>query len=519
MNKLKKFAALLCIFALVFATACSSGTNGGTSSSGEASGGTAGSTSSSGETEEKPVIKIYTTDLAKVTPANPAEDPSIQYMMEKSGVQLDITFLANSNYHEQMNLKFASDDYPDVFLGSGLNVGAAATALDLLLPLNDLIDQYGPNLKKYIPQTAWDGVTVDGKILGIPSPAEAGSSRILFIRKDWLDKLNMDYPKTSDEYLDVLRAFRDNDMNENGDPNDEIPFSTRQGFDWVMDNIWGMWGLSPYGGFEHNGEVVPGFAHPRFKEPLRFLQTMYNEGLLDSEFLTNSSSIWAQKFESGRVGSFGFQPSAGWSFHKRIVDATPDQGINMMTMPTPRGTGWDGPVGAELMTINHSYHILKTSKNPEAAIKFFDWLVSEEGQIFTELGLEGLNYTVDENGNILYDETSEEREQTQWRAVFKMHGINETAFNAKYPGEAGEKLGRALEISHQEGFRSLTFGMPPLDQEMQNILYNSFQEPAARIVVNNEPVDETWDKFVEEWRKQGGDQLIQIMTDWYHQNK
>src|SRR5690606_23750198 len=121
----------------------------------------------------------------------------------------------------------------------------------------------------------------------------------LYIREDWLQKLGLDYPTTSDEYLDVLRAFRDNDLNGNGQ-NDEIPFSTRQGFNWVMDPIFGMWGLVPYHGFESDGEIVPGFAHPRFVEPLKFLQTMYNEGLLDSEFLTNSSSIWAQKFESGR---------------------------------------------------------------------------------------------------------------------------------------------------------------------------------------------------------------------------
>ncbi len=512
MKQIKRWTSLTCVPILAFLAACGGGNGTATEPSPATNGG-----QEQPAAEPTPTIKVYTSDLAKVTPSDPASDPSVQYMMEKSGVNLDITFVAQANYNDQMRLKFAASDFPDLFQGTGLEAGAGAIAKDLLLPLNDLIEEHGPNLKANIPQSAWDGVTVNGEILGVPAPAKAGSSRILFIREDWLKKLNLDYPTTSDEYLDVLRAFRDNDLNGNGEK-DEIPFTTRQGFNWVMHPIFGMWGLTPYSGFENEGEIVPGFAHPRFKQPLAFLQTMYKEGLLDSEFLTNSSSIWAQKFESGRVGSFGYMPDGGWAFHKRIVDATPDQGVNMMTMPTPRGSGWDGPVGSDIATVGTTYHVLESSQNPVAAIKFLNWLLSEEGQVFSELGLEGLNYKI-ENGKIVYDEASEEAAQTLWRASFKMHGINDTAFEARYPGEAGEKLRRAYEISHREGFTSAVAGMPPLDEEMQNLLLNSFQETAAEVVVNNLPVDETWDAFVEKWRSQGGNELIKIMTDYYNANK
>ena len=526
MNRNKMWKGFALVLALVmFLTACAGGgSSTNSTNTGSSSTGSTGSTSSGSdaatqtpEPAEPPTITVYASDFAKVTPTNQDADPTIQYMREKSGINVQMVFVANSNYTEQMQLKFASGEYPDAFQSSGINNGAAALAIEMLLPLNDLIEQYGPNLKKNIPQEAWDAVTLNGQILGIPAPSEVKSSRILFIRKDWLDKLGLDYPKTSDEYLDVLRAFRDNDLNGNGEK-DEIPFSTRQGFNWVMDAIWGMWGLSPSAGFEYNGEVIPGFAHPRFKEPLRFVQTMYQEGLMDSEFLTNSSSIWAQKFESGRVGSYGYMPSAAWSFHKRMVDASPDQGINMMTMPTPRGTGWDGPVGATFSTISQSYHVMKTAKDPVAVVKFFDWLLSDEGQIFTDLGVEGLNYKI-ENGKIVYDEATEAEHETEWRATLKLHGHNPVTLEAKYPGEAGEKLARGLEISHSEGFDSVTLNMPPLDAELQNVLFNSWQERAAEIVVNNEPV-ENWDTFIEEvWRKQGGNDLIKAMTDWVNQNK
>lgn len=463
-------------------------------------------------------IKIYTPDTSYALPSGKfLDNPTAKYLAEKTNTVLDVQFLPNANYLEQLKLKFAAGDFPDAFLSFGLNQQDGALENGLLLPLNDLIDKYGPNLKKNIPQYAWDAVTLNGQIYGIPEPSIQPSARTFFIRKDWLDKVQLGIPKTSDELLNVLRAFRDQDVNGNGDPNDEVPLATRA-YAWSDENIWGMWGLQPGVSTEYEGKIIPGMIHPRFKEALRFLQTAYQEGLLDKEYLASDLSKWRQKIYSDRAGVWGWTPEGVWSFQNEIDATSPNAKADVIAIPTPVGAGFDGQAGAQILPVGKIYQVLKSSEHPEAIVQFFDWLLSDEGQIFSEIGIEGINYKK-ENGKIVYDPESEKKEASEWRLLFEMHGLNQTAFEAKYDETQRAKLQAAYDISSHEGFPNLTEGMPPVSSEFQPLYGTAYQEAASKIIVDNAPVDVTWDAFVESWRKQGGDKLIEQLTTWYYNNK
>lgn len=461
-------------------------------------------------------LLIYVPDDNKPTPTGDLmNDATAKYMGDMTNTQLDIQFLPNTNYAEHLKLKFAAKEYPDAFLGFGLTQQDGALANDLVLPLNDLIEEHGPHLKTYIPQEAWDAVTVKGQIMGIPQPSYTPSARIFFIRQDWLDRLNLEVPKTSDEFLDMLRAFRDHDMNGNGDKTDEIPLLTRA-FAWNDENIWGMWGLAPGSSIEWKGEVVPGFAHPNFKEALRFMQTAYQEKLLDPEFLSSTLSTWRQKIHNDQGGVFGWLPEGAWDMQNEIDQALPGRGANLVAMATPRGTGYEGPVGASLNPVGKTFLIMKSSEHPEAAVRFFDWLVSEEGQILTELGLEGDNYEI-VDGRLSYMPDPEKQEKNDWRSLFQLHGYNEQVFEARLNDEQRGKVEYALKLSRMEGFEHLTYSMPALGGRYTEI-YSAWREPAAKIIVDGLPVDSTWDAFLETWRSQGGDELIAVLTEWYPLN-
>jgi len=516
MNNKRKWISALIIATMITVVGCSG--NGNKPSNTNAPAPTNSSSANPSAPAEKPTISIYTTDYGKAVPSGDLlKDPTIAYMAEKSGVIPNITYLSNSNYADQLRLKFAASEFPDVYMGFGLTQGDGAVENGLVLPLNDLIEEHGPNLKANIPQYAWDAVTINGEIMAIPEPSNTPSSRLFFVRKDWMDAVGITKaPETSDELLAMFRAFRDGDPNGNSQK-DEIAFTMREKFSWVGDMIWGMWGISPYEGIELDGEVVPGFLHPNMKKGLEFMQTLYKEGLLDSEFLVNSGAIWKQKITSGVAGSFGNMPTAAYTYQKEISDALPGVAVDLIAIPTPRGAGYDGPIGSVNFPVNKSYMVMKSAKDPVAVIKFFDWLFSEEGQIFTDIGVEGINYA-EENGNYFYKEDSETEQKTEWRQVFKMHAYNETAFNARYSGLQREKMQSAIDISNKEGLTSLTMGMPAVSQNLFN-LYYEFHEPAARIIVEGLNVDEVWDKFTADWRAQGGQELIDEMTTWVKENK
>src|SRR5690606_27502124 len=144
-------------------------------------------------------------------------------------------------------------------------------------------------------------VTFKGEILAIPQPSDTISGQVLYIRKDWLDKLGLEIPTTSNELLDVMRAFRDSDMNGNGKA-DEIAFTMRENLAWA-DPLFGMWGVVPaWLERYYNDELILTNIHPNMLKALDFLHTMYDEKLLDSEFLSNSRSIQEQKIKAGLVG-------------------------------------------------------------------------------------------------------------------------------------------------------------------------------------------------------------------------
>ena len=143
------------------------------------------------------------------------EDPYVKKIEEFTNTDIDIQLLPHNDYKTKMDLMFASGDIPDVVQGMGkfTNSGQSlvqAVEAGVFLPLDDLIDEYGPNLKKFIPKEVWETQRfTDGKIYAIPQILSNPSRRATFVRKDLLEKAGLEVPKTVEETLEVLRAFKE----------------------------------------------------------------------------------------------------------------------------------------------------------------------------------------------------------------------------------------------------------------------------------------------------------------------
>ncbi|OCT13413.1 hypothetical protein A8709_17535 [Paenibacillus pectinilyticus] len=468
-------------------------------------------TASVAPTPAKPVsIKMFSSDYGK--PAPDMKSTFVTYMEQKTNTDLNISFLPHAQYPDQLKLKFASGDFPDVYQ-SWSGPEADLIASGKILELNDLIDKYGPNLKKYIPQASWDAVTVNGKILAVPQPNPLSGS-VLYIRKDWLDKLGLQVPKTSDELLTVLRAFRDNDPNGNG-KKDEIPFTMREMISWG-ENLFGMWGVNTqWHEMYVNNQVQFANIQPNMKTALGFMNTLYKEKLLDSEFLTNSKAVEEQKIKSGLVGMWNHAPSLAQQWQQDVAAGDKAEQVNVIAIPTPVGAGYSGPVGTKWNPVNKTFILFKSAKDPVAIIKYLDWLMSDEGQIFTGLGIEGDTYKKDGSGNIVFD-PNRQKDIQFLSDIFQMTGYNETVLKAGTTPEAFAKIKVANDIVAKEGFPNEAVGMPPIANDRN--MGTMFQEAAAKIILGNSPID-SWDTFVASWKKQGGDDLMKDRTDWYNQNR
>jgi putative aldouronate transport system substrate-binding protein len=458
-----------------------------------------------------PTITMYVSDQALEVPES--VDRFVNYMNDITNVRLKITYLPHSQYLNQLNLKFASGEFPDVFqLWSGPERGLING--EKVLALNELIDQYGANMKRVIPQAAWDAVTVRGKIYAIPQPTETKQGQVMYIRKDWLDKLDLEIPTTSDELLDVMRAFRSGDPNNNG-LTDEIPFTMREKLEWG-ETLFGMWGIgSRYTETYYENELIFGSAHPYFATGLQYLNTMYEEELLDREFLMNTLSIWDQKIASGNVGIWSHAPRLAWRWQQVLSESIPDQQPEVIVIPTPRGAGYDGAVGTRWGIIDKTYVISQNASDPVAIIKYFDWLFSEEGQRFTEYGIEGVTYTKSGNSYSFNDEHANMIDFLQ--KVYAVHGLNEEAETAILNNpQAYEKLKDAYEVANSQGFVSETIGMPSIENDYN--LHSLYIEAAALVITGTKP-PASYMEFISTWRQNGGQKLIDERTAWYRENR
>lgn len=470
-------------------------------------------------------LRFFISDFAQPVPGGSAMDnPTFKYLAQKTNTELDVVFLPHQQYDQQLKNKYASGDIPDIVM----QWGAQGDLFDnnQLVALNEYIDKYGQNLKKAIPQAAWDAVTINGKIYAIPE-ASAGNiteNRVLFVRKDWMDNVGItSVPKTPDELLTLLRAFRDKDPNKNG-KKDEIAFSGRENLSWV-ENLLGMYGQNQYTAKIENGEMIPGIISTNMKQGLGFLRTMMEEKLMDSEFMSNKRNIWEQKIQQGIVGMWNHDPALAWDWQDRLNKSLPNEKPNVIVIPTPKAPGVTD-AGHKRGAINKVYQVTKKAKDPAAVVKFFDWLVTQEGQEFVNFGIPG--DTLTKNGSqISYDKQKDTDAKTAaWRSlVLNLVGYNEEILKAKLNNdEAFAKQKDAFQVAGSESIPDIMAGMPtiksnaPEVQDFGSATTPLFQETAAKIIFGEKPLD-YFDEYVKKYRSLGGDDIIRQATEWYNKNK
>lgn len=455
-------------------------------------------------------VKLLVSDGSQPIPDGGfASSPDHKYILDKVGIDLNIDFLAHGQYDDLLRLKLASQDSMDAFMDWG--VGSTFVANNQATDLTQAINKYGTEIKKVMTKATMESVTNKGKVLGIPSAPWSNTGSVMYIRKDWLDNLNIKVPKTSEELLTVLRSFRDNDPNKNG-KKDEIPLTLRENVSWG-ENIYGMWGTNSNGISEWKGEMLPGCLIPNIKQGLGFFRTAYSEKLLDQDFLLNKRDQWTQKIISGQVGVWCHVPELASDWQDKLMKSIPNEKPEVIAIPTPKGTGWDGPTGFYKSTAGSVWVVPKESKNAEAVVKLANWLVSDEGYKYAALGVPGQTYT-EVDGKITYDK--EKDKANTWRPfVFKLLKFKENVDGVSMTKESLEVQKAAFKVSLNEGLAP----NPQMEPLKDSGLYNDLRGPkwaqiASEIIVGKKSLDD-YDKWAEEIKKGPAKSVIDELAEQY----
>ncbi|WP_171632271.1 extracellular solute-binding protein [Paenibacillus plantarum] len=300
---------------------------------------------------------------------------------------------------QSFNTMLSSGDLPDIIQGFRTNINPVISQ-GVFLPLDDLINQYAPNIKKFLadyPDAKRAGLGADGKMYTITGTLGGEPGKVLpsmgyFLRQDWLDKLGLKVPKTQDEYKKVLYAFRQQDPNGNG-KQDEIPFFYRNKGIGPLLQLWDAkegWYIGK------DDKVHHGKAEPEYRTALKELSQWYKDGIIDPEIFTRGSQ--ARQFLLGN--NLGGATIDWFSSTAAVNDTAKAQvpAINFVAIAPPADVTGKVKFNQTREPIHgYAWGISAKTKDPVTVIRYMDFFFSEKGERLVDFGLEGTHYKLENN--------------------------------------------------------------------------------------------------------------------------
>lgn len=283
------------------------------------------------------------------------------------------------------NTLMASGELPDlVAYGEGKENFSKFGMEGAFIPLEDLIENKTTYLKKEFEKTDVRNFTTaaDGHIYYIPSMNPPTVSKGWLIRQDWLDKLSLPSPTSVEEYYNTLVAFRDGDPNGNGKA-DEVPYFSRFG---TVDDLVYLWDATLDWGLDENGKVFYGPAQEEYKTAYTNIAKWYAENLIDKEIYTRGAKSRDKLLGDNVGGSTHDWFGSTAQFNDMLKENVP--GMNIQAIAPPNGKEYTRREEVLIQGVAVS----AMSDKQEVAIRFLDFLFSEEGSRLMNFGLEGEHY-------------------------------------------------------------------------------------------------------------------------------
>lgn len=235
---------------------------------------------------------------------------------ELTNIHFEFELAEASTYPEKKNIALAGGEYPDVFLRD-MSISDEETygKQGIFINLQPLIDDYAPNLKKRLeehPEMESAITALDGNIYGLPAYIRTSTMNpwLCFFDTSWMERVGKDMPETVDDLYDLLKAYKEEDANGNGDPNDEIPWGGVGvgNLNFILAAFTGLAGGVDFD-VQEDGTVVYTPALPVFEEFLKYTNKLYKEGLIDSEMFTQTMQQHMAKVKNGIVGIYNVSPT------------------------------------------------------------------------------------------------------------------------------------------------------------------------------------------------------------------
>jgi ABC-type sugar transport system, periplasmic component len=365
--------------------------------------------STAGTSKEKITLKVEVFDRGNAPAgAGPVTDNFWTQWIQKNfgdpnNIKMEFVPVPRNQEVDKLNVLMATGDAPDLVFTYDMNTIYNYVKDGGLTDLTSLIEN-APNLKQFLGDEVLNYGVFEGKQYTIPAKRPLQYAHTAYIRKDWLDKLGLPVPTTTEQFYETLKAFKEKDPGQTGGKVIPYDFSSVDGtaitspFLPVSSFVKNMSEEDNYA--LSSSSSIPEITKPGFKDGVQFLNKLNQEGLINPDFALDKDG---KQFESdvanGYVGAFtGLAAHANLMGPGKVFDTLKQNVPGAEYISIDPFVNEDGktakgiydPIGIHMM-------IPKTSKHAAEAMKYLDWMAKSDVLFTLQNGIEGQHYTL-ENG-------------------------------------------------------------------------------------------------------------------------
>ncbi len=461
---------------------------------------------------------------------------------EKTNIAIEWQ-IASGDLSQSKNVMLASGNYPDIMLNCNINRSEQLVYGEqgIFVDLTDLIENHTKHLKETLethPDIRQRLETPQGKIFGLPQINDVYHSTYstkMWVYQPWLDKLGLKTPTTTEEYYQMLKAFKERDPNGNGQA-DEIPLAamnTTGAFDFLMNSF--VYCNSDRMMVE-DGKVKFIGDTEEYREGLRYLHRLYDEGLLLKDSLVMDRKSLTALGENPGVPVLGSAPalwfgmftiaggdSGRYKDYKAIAPLKGPNGVQQTPKKIPAYSG-------------NAFNITQNCKNTIAAIRWADYFYSMEGTLTSQYGKEGVGWKKAEEGQKGLDGNP-----ATWVAIQKFGSLQNSNWtnSGLYSLDEKMRLGMAAEESDEtekilynttkelyepygvdKSLPELFFNQEQSTEftELQTQIHSELEQSIAAFISGEKSLDTDWDSYLKRLNDMGLKRYVELYQSVYDEN-
>jgi len=434
---------------------------------------------------------------------------------------------------EKRNLALSGGNLPDAFHSAGLPTADLMKYGEqgVLIPLNDLIDEYAPNFKALLeenPELEKAITMPDENIYSFPLVVDEDflsyrMGPMPWINSDWLDELGMDMPETTDEFYEFLKASKEAGL----DGDSGAPYGGNGDLDFLLQYLYGSFGVANRGTNNGSFDIDPETDELRYfpisdqyKEMLEYIHKLYDEELIAQNVYSIDDDQYRSNVLEGEYGATHW-----WAPEASMGEEAGEIYDGMPVLEGPHGDRYFATLYS-LAANPGAFAITKDNKYPEATVKWIDYFYGEDGILLYFMGIEGETFEYNDEGEAVYmdhilnseDDLSITQEQAKYLAL---PGSNPPSVMKEEYFVGAETTESGLEEADRLGEHLIEESWPDLvnTSEERKIIENVgtdvdkyAAEMRDKFITGEKSFDE-WDDYVETMKGMNLDEYIEVMQD------